>query len=80
MSAIRLEADGSERILPASELKEGDRVLIKPGHGVPGDGIIEDGESSLDGVDADRRVFASDSTGRRKRWWVAAKTWKTRSS
>ncbi|MDX5977191.1 heavy metal translocating P-type ATPase [Vreelandella alkaliphila] len=48
VSAIRLEADGSERILPASELKEGDRVLIKPGHGVPADGIIEDGESSLD--------------------------------
>ena len=48
VSAIRLEADGSERILPASELTQGDRVLIKPGHGVPADGIIEDGESSLD--------------------------------
>ncbi|RUR26635.1 cadmium-translocating P-type ATPase [Vreelandella andesensis] len=48
VSAIRLEADGSERILPASELKVDDRVLIKPGHGVPADGIIEDGESSLD--------------------------------
>ncbi|UYO73427.1 cadmium-translocating P-type ATPase [Halomonas qinghailakensis] len=48
VSAIRLEQDGSERILPASELTEGDRVLIKPGHGVPADGIIEDGESSLD--------------------------------
>tara|TARA_Y100000815_G_scaffold116110_1_gene104804 strand:- start:788 stop:3238 length:2451 start_codon:yes stop_codon:yes gene_type:complete len=48
VSATRLEADGSERILPASELAPGDRVLIKPGHGVPADGIIEDGESSLD--------------------------------
>ncbi|AQU81183.1 MULTISPECIES: heavy metal translocating P-type ATPase [unclassified Halomonas] len=48
VSATRLEADGSERILPASELKAGDRILIKPGHGVPADGIIEEGESSLD--------------------------------
>ncbi|WP_249978365.1 heavy metal translocating P-type ATPase [Vreelandella olivaria] len=48
VSATRLEADGSERILPASELAAGDRVLIKPGHGVPADGIIEEGESSLD--------------------------------
>ncbi|MFC7367037.1 heavy metal translocating P-type ATPase [Vreelandella zhaodongensis] len=48
VSATRLEDDGSERILPASELAAGDRVLIKPGHGVPADGVIEDGESSLD--------------------------------
>ncbi|GGY08948.1 cation-transporting P-type ATPase [Litchfieldella qijiaojingensis] len=48
MSAIRLTDTGEERILPASQLKVGDRVLIKPGHGVPADGVIEDGESSLD--------------------------------
>ncbi|HAA46661.1 MAG: ATPase P [Halomonas sp. 54_146] len=48
ISATRLESDGSERILPASELATGDRVLIKPGHGVPADGVIEEGESSLD--------------------------------
>ncbi|GEN28639.1 cation-transporting P-type ATPase [Halovibrio variabilis] len=48
ISATRLEHDRSERILPASELKPGDRVLIKPGHGVPADGVIEEGESSLD--------------------------------
>lgn len=48
ISATRLEDDGSERILPASELAPGDRVLIKPGHGVPADGLIEEGESSLD--------------------------------
>lgn len=48
LSAIRLEADGSERILPASRLGEGERVLVKPGHGVPADGIIEQGRSSLD--------------------------------
>ncbi|RBI68087.1 cadmium-translocating P-type ATPase [Vreelandella sulfidaeris] len=48
ISATRLENDGSERILPASELAPDDRVLIKPGHGVPADGVIEEGESSLD--------------------------------
>lgn len=48
LSAIRLTEEGDERILPASELVAGDRVLIKPGHGVPADGVIEDGESSLD--------------------------------
>lgn len=48
ISATRLESDGSERILPASELAPNDRVLIKPGHGVPADGVIEEGESSLD--------------------------------
>ncbi|PMR70048.1 heavy metal translocating P-type ATPase [Halomonas heilongjiangensis] len=48
LSAIRLTDGGEERILPASELAPGDRVLVKPGHGVPADGVIEDGESSLD--------------------------------
>lgn len=47
-SATRLEDDGSERIVPANRLVEGDRVLIKPGHDVPADGVIEQGESSLD--------------------------------
>ncbi|QJQ96799.1 MULTISPECIES: heavy metal translocating P-type ATPase [Halomonadaceae] len=48
LSAIRLTDAGEERILPASQLTAGDRVLVKPGHGVPADGVIEDGESSLD--------------------------------
>ncbi|MCE8004282.1 heavy metal translocating P-type ATPase [Billgrantia ethanolica] len=48
LSAVRLEANGEERILPASELVAGDRVIVKPGHGVPADGVIEEGESSLD--------------------------------
>ncbi|WP_243726448.1 MULTISPECIES: heavy metal translocating P-type ATPase [Halomonas] len=48
LSAIRLTEAGQERILPASELAAGDRVLVMPGHGVPADGIIEAGESSLD--------------------------------
>ncbi|MDI5919907.1 heavy metal translocating P-type ATPase [Halomonas sp. LR5S13] len=48
LSAIRLTEAGEERILPASDLAAGDRVLVKPGHGVPADGVIESGESSLD--------------------------------
>ncbi|PRY71706.1 heavy metal translocating P-type ATPase [Halomonas ventosae] len=48
LSATRLTESGEERILPASELAAGDRVLVKPGHGVPADGVIEAGESSLD--------------------------------
>ncbi|SDL99135.1 Cu2+-exporting ATPase [Franzmannia pantelleriensis] len=48
LSAIRLTAEGEERILPANQLSAGDRVLVKPGHSVPADGIIEVGESSLD--------------------------------
>jgi Cu2+-exporting ATPase len=47
-SATRLEADGSERVLPANRLVAGDRVLVRPGHGVPADGVIEDGTASLD--------------------------------
>ncbi|PMR79667.1 heavy metal translocating P-type ATPase [Halomonas urumqiensis] len=48
LSATRLDDAGAERILPANALTVGDRVLVKPGHGVPADGVIEDGESSLD--------------------------------
>lgn len=48
LSATLISDDGQERILPSSELHEGDLVLVKPGHGVPADGIIETGESSLD--------------------------------
>ncbi|MGM0537375.1 MAG: heavy metal translocating P-type ATPase [Pseudomonadota bacterium] len=48
LSAIRLTEADEERILPASELAAGDRVLVKPGHGVPADGVIESGASSLD--------------------------------
>ncbi|MBW5799488.1 heavy metal translocating P-type ATPase [Halomonas elongata] len=48
MSATRLDDDGEPRILPASELRSGDRVLVKPGHRVPADGVIESGASSLD--------------------------------
>jgi Cu2+-exporting ATPase len=47
-SCLRMSADGqSERIL-LSELALGDRVLVHPGAVLPADGIILDGQSSVD--------------------------------
>ena len=47
-SCLRLKADGqSERIL-LSELAVGDRVLVHPGAVLPADGVILDGQSSID--------------------------------
>ncbi|RMD95655.1 MAG: heavy metal translocating P-type ATPase, partial [Alphaproteobacteria bacterium] len=46
--ALRIEADGSERLTPVAELNFGDLVRVPPGARVPVDGVIEDGESELD--------------------------------
>ncbi|NVK41646.1 MAG: heavy metal translocating P-type ATPase [Oceanospirillaceae bacterium] len=46
-SALKL-ADGAELLVPATELTVGDRVLVKPGHTIPADGIIRRGHSSID--------------------------------
>ncbi|MBF6028847.1 heavy metal translocating P-type ATPase [Pseudomonas sp. P115] len=47
-SCLRLKADGqSERIL-LSELALGDRVLVHPGAVLPADGVILEGQSSVD--------------------------------
>ncbi|MPQ85112.1 cadmium-translocating P-type ATPase [Pseudomonas sp. MAFF 730085] len=47
-SCLRLKRDGqSERIL-LSELALGDRVLVHPGAVLPADGVILDGQSSID--------------------------------
>ncbi len=40
--------DGQEKMLPASELKPGDLVLVRPGHTLPADGIIIEGSSAVD--------------------------------
>lgn len=44
--AHRLEHDGLSDV-PVTELKEGDRVLVKPGEQVPVDGTVVDGRSSF---------------------------------
>ncbi|MBV0931974.1 heavy metal translocating P-type ATPase [Marinobacterium weihaiense] len=46
-SAMLLSADGHEKLIPATELKMGDRVLVRPGHTIPADGVIVDGRSAI---------------------------------
>jgi len=46
-SAIRLVGD-EEQLISAGRLRQGDRVLIKPGHTIPADGIVRKGQTSVD--------------------------------
>ncbi len=45
--AHKLMPDGSVKDVPLSELTVDDKVLIKPGEKIPADGVIVDGESSV---------------------------------
>jgi P-type Cu2+ transporter len=45
--AHKLMTDGSIKDVPLSELMVDDSVLIKPGEKIPADGIVEDGETSV---------------------------------
>jgi Cu2+-exporting ATPase len=45
--AHRLRDDGSTEDIPLSEIRKGDRILVKPGEKVGTDGIIVSGRSSL---------------------------------
>lgn len=47
-SAIRLDSDGVEQVVPVAELAPGDRVLVRPGETIPADGQVADGASSVD--------------------------------
>ncbi|MBI4127685.1 MAG: heavy metal translocating P-type ATPase, partial [Parcubacteria group bacterium] len=38
---------GETRIIPVSELKEGDHVLVRPGGRVPADGVVAEGNSEV---------------------------------
>ncbi|MBI3458341.1 MAG: copper-translocating P-type ATPase [Candidatus Rokubacteria bacterium] len=40
-------ADGSTRDVPVTELTHGDRVLVKPGEKIPTDGVIVQGQTSV---------------------------------
>lgn len=40
--------DGTTTTIPISELRVGDRVLVRPGARVPADGVITEGHSSID--------------------------------
>ncbi|MGE5841681.1 MAG: heavy metal translocating P-type ATPase [Deltaproteobacteria bacterium] len=43
-----IEVDGREREIPVSQVKVGDRIIVRPGEAFPVDGTVLDGESSVD--------------------------------
>jgi len=47
-TALRLDADGGESLIPVADLDLDDRVVIKPGEVVPADGTVLEGVSSVD--------------------------------
>ncbi|MFW2490097.1 heavy metal translocating P-type ATPase [Clostridium chromiireducens] len=44
----RIEKDGLEKDIPIEEVKQKDKIIVKPGEKIPVDGIICDGNSSVD--------------------------------
>ncbi|MDT3678492.1 MAG: copper-translocating P-type ATPase [Burkholderiaceae bacterium] len=47
-TARRLNADGTEGDIPLAHVHVGDRLRVRPGEKVPVDGVVLDGESSID--------------------------------
>ena len=46
-TAVRLLPDGQTEIVPVGELREGDLLLVRPGAGIPADGTVQSGSSSV---------------------------------
>ncbi|HTX84556.1 MAG TPA: heavy metal translocating P-type ATPase [Streptosporangiaceae bacterium] len=46
--ACLLQADGTERRVPAAELRPGGRFIVRPGEVIAADGVVEFGESAVD--------------------------------
>ena len=46
-TAERIRPDGSTETVPASQLRSGDRVLVRPGASIPADGEVIEGESAV---------------------------------
>src|SRR5207249_9562351 len=44
----RVLKDGKENLIPTSQVKVGDIIILKPGDRVPVDGTIADGETAID--------------------------------
>ncbi len=47
-TARRIGEDGSETDIPLDEVRQGDRLRVRPGDGVPVDGVVLEGRSSID--------------------------------
>jgi Cu+-exporting ATPase len=47
-TARRIDADGSEQDVPLEQVQVGDHLRIRPGEKVPVDGLVLEGESSVD--------------------------------
>ena len=47
-TAHRLDDNGNEQDLPVDELQNGDRLRVRPGEKIPIDGLIEEGQSTID--------------------------------
>ena len=47
-TALRIEADGSEREVPLADVQVGDRLRVRPGEKVPIDGTCVEGASNVD--------------------------------
>ena len=47
-TALRLEADGTEHMIPAEDVSVGDILIVKSGQAVPVDGVVTDGRCSVD--------------------------------
>ncbi len=46
--AILLMPDGSQKITPIAEIREGDKVVVRPGDRIPVDGTVDSGVSAVD--------------------------------
>ena len=44
----RVLREGAETTIPAADLVPGDRFVVRPGEGIPTDGMVEDGASTID--------------------------------
>ncbi|GAB4172737.1 MAG: heavy metal translocating P-type ATPase [Wenzhouxiangellaceae bacterium] len=47
-TARRIETNGDERDVPLEQVQVGDRLRVRPGEKVPVDGVVVDGQSSVD--------------------------------
>ncbi|MCW2928350.1 MAG: heavy metal translocating P-type ATPase [Thermoleophilia bacterium] len=43
-----VDADGTERALPADQLAAGDRFIVRPGERIATDGVVDHGEAAID--------------------------------